>query len=198
MLALLWWARCLGWEGEVQPVHWWQQHWARSSSSRTPAVEVDRVQVEAVRHGRRHGWMITMVVVQHQETMPWICMIDLWGLGMFVAPCACWRVWHLGPLFAWYISDCSLTAVCNLDYVLRVLFCICRYIKPFCLHGPIRQSRLWERLFKRRFIYKWTYLLTCTSNENSATKTIAIVVISADSFYRYYRLSDYRVFTLSS
>jgi len=31
-----------------------------------------------------------------------------------------------------------------------------------------------------------------------ATKTIAMVVLSADSLYRYYRLLDYRVFTLSS
>jgi len=32
-----------------------------------------------------------------------------------------------------------------------------------------------------------------------ATKTIAIVVVlSTDSFYQYYRLSDYRVFTISS
>jgi len=28
------------------------------------------------------------------------------------------------------------------------------------LHGPIRQRRLWERLFKRRFINGLTYLLT--------------------------------------
>jgi len=32
--------------------------------------------------------------------------------------------------------------------------------RQFCLHGPIRQRRLWERLFKRRFINGLTYLLT--------------------------------------
>jgi len=32
--------------------------------------------------------------------------------------------------------------------------------RKFCLHGPIRQRRLWERLFKRRFINGLTYLLT--------------------------------------
>ena len=31
--------------------------------------------------------------------------------------------------------------------------------KHFCLHGPIRQRRLWERLFKRCFIKGLTYLL---------------------------------------
>jgi len=29
--------------------------------------------------------------------------------------------------------------------------------RHFCLHGPIRQRRLWERLFKRRFINGLTY-----------------------------------------
>jgi len=32
--------------------------------------------------------------------------------------------------------------------------------RHFCLHGSIRQRRLWERLFKRRFIHGLTYLLT--------------------------------------
>ena len=32
--------------------------------------------------------------------------------------------------------------------------------RQFCLHEPIRQSRLWERLFKGRFINGLTYLLT--------------------------------------
>ena len=31
--------------------------------------------------------------------------------------------------------------------------------RHFCLHGPIRQRRLWERLFKRCFIKGLTYLL---------------------------------------
>ena len=35
--------------------------------------------------------------------------------------------------------------------------------KHFCSHGPIRQRRLWERLFKSAF-YKWTYLLTYLLN----------------------------------
>jgi len=38
--------------------------------------------------------------------------------------------------------------------------------RHFCLLGPIRQRRLWERLFKRHFIngltYLLTYLLSCT------------------------------------
>jgi len=32
--------------------------------------------------------------------------------------------------------------------------------RHFCLHGPIRQRRLWASLFKRRFINGLTYLLT--------------------------------------
>jgi len=32
--------------------------------------------------------------------------------------------------------------------------------REFCLHGPVRQRRLWERLFKRRFMNGLTYLLT--------------------------------------
>ena len=35
--------------------------------------------------------------------------------------------------------------------------------RQFCLHGPIRQRRFWERLFKRRFINGLTYLLTYPS-----------------------------------
>ena len=35
--------------------------------------------------------------------------------------------------------------------------------RQFCLHGPIRQRRLWERLLKRRFINGLTYLLTLTT-----------------------------------
>jgi len=31
----------------------------------------------------------------------------------------------------------------------------------FCLHGPIRQRRLSERLFKKRFINGLTYLCIC-------------------------------------
>ena len=37
--------------------------------------------------------------------------------------------------------------------------------KHFCLHGPIRQTRLWEHLFKRRFINGLIYLLTCPRDE---------------------------------
>ena len=36
--------------------------------------------------------------------------------------------------------------------------------RHFCLHGPIRQRHLWERLFKRRFINGLTYLLTYRSH----------------------------------
>ena len=36
----------------------------------------------------------------------------------------------------------------------------------FCLHGPIPQRRLWERLFKRRFINGLTYLLTLILSNN--------------------------------
>jgi len=43
--------------------------------------------------------------------------------------------------------------------------------RQFCLHGPIRQRSLWERLFKRRFINGLTYLLTYyVKTTTSATK----------------------------
>jgi len=50
--------------------------------------------------------------------------------------------------------------------------------RHFCLHGHIRQRRLWERLFKRCFINGLTYLLPDTTS-NSATHHSATVHIEA-------------------
>jgi len=45
--------------------------------------------------------------------------------------------------------------------------------RQFCLHGPIRQRRLWERLFKRRFINGLTYLLTTFCKDQQAQSVTA-------------------------
>jgi len=59
--------------------------------------------------------------------------------------------------------------------------------RHFCLHGPIRQRRLWERLFKRRFIngltYLLTYLLTTILQLHGAVWYIWILIHSGPKLY---------------
>ena len=69
-----------------------------------------------------------------------------------------------------YHDTCeAMTLVVNNSLAIR---------RHFCLHGHIRQRRLWERLFKRCFINGLTYLLPDTTS-NSATHHSATVHIEA-------------------
>jgi len=59
--------------------------------------------------------------------------------------------------------------------------------RHFCLHGPIRQRRLWERLLKRRFINGLTYLLTIALAYRAmvmrhVVKWCAVVIIQKSYF----------------
>ena len=48
--------------------------------------------------------------------------------------------------------------------------------RQFCFHGPICQRRLWERLFKRRFINGLTYLLTMSPGQRPTSVPSGILI----------------------